>query len=207
MGDYLANLGWWDVVGWTGQGLYFGRFLIQWLASERAGRIVVPVAFWWMSLAGSACAASYAFVRHDPFFMAGPAVNFFLFARNLQLRRTRRPLGERMVTPLALGVATVALLLTFRDWDLAQPLPWLLIGGVGTVLWTVRFPVQWWCAERSNEATLPTAFFWISFVGSVLLLGYALRTGEPVFIAGMIPGPLLYGRSLWLCHRQPQGQG
>ncbi len=43
----------WDAVGWVGQALFTGRVLIQWLASERAGRSVVPRSFWWISLAGS----------------------------------------------------------------------------------------------------------------------------------------------------------
>jgi lipid-A-disaccharide synthase-like uncharacterized protein len=203
MDSYLDSFDGWEAVGWLGQACYFGRFLLQWLASERAQKIVVPAAFWWMSLLGSVCATAYAFVQHNLFFMAGPCINFFLFVRNLWLARTGQPLESRVFVPFAVGVLTLAVTVALWSWDFSQPLPWILVGGCGTVLWSIRFPVQWWIAERRGHATLPPLFFWISLVGSCLLLVYAFRTGKPIFIAGMALGPFLYGRGLVLCYRKP----
>ncbi|MEE2711472.1 MAG: lipid-A-disaccharide synthase N-terminal domain-containing protein, partial [Planctomycetota bacterium] len=205
MGGYLDTFDGWEAIGWLGQACYFGRFLLQWIASERAKRIVVPEAFWWMSILGSLCATAYALVQHNLFFMAGPCINFFLFVRNLWLSRTGQPLSSRVLAPFALGVLTVAATAVFWSWDFSQSLPWTLVGGCGALLWSIRFPVQWWMAERRSYVTLPPPFFWISFVGSCLLLAYALRTGTPVFIAGMVLGPLLYGRNLALCYRKSAG--
>ena len=68
--------------------------------------------------------------------------------------------------PAAFTVAAAAAL---WSWDFSHPLPWTLIGGCGALLWSIRFPVQWWMAERRSYVTLPPPFFWISFVGSCLL--------------------------------------
>jgi lipid-A-disaccharide synthase-like uncharacterized protein len=59
----------------------------QWLASERAGRSVVPRAFWYLSIAGGAIVLSYAIWRRDPVFILGQSVGLFVYVRNLILLR------------------------------------------------------------------------------------------------------------------------
>lgn len=81
MTDTLA----WIVVGFAGQALFSGRFILQWIASERARRSVVPKAFWYFSLAGSAVLLSYAIHRQDPVFIVGQAAGVFIYLRNLAL--------------------------------------------------------------------------------------------------------------------------
>jgi len=203
-GAYLDRFDLLEAVGWLGQGFYFTRFLVQWLMSERAGRIVVPRSFWWMSLLGAGCATAYAFSKGSLVFMAGPATNLFVFVENLRLDRTGRPLGARLLLPFALGVVTLVAITLTTDLEkrlAADPVLWICVGIAGSGLWMIRFPLQWWLAERRVHATLPPVFFMVSFVGSVLLLAYAIRGGNPIFIAGMLPGPFLYGRSLWLSRR------
>jgi lipid-A-disaccharide synthase-like uncharacterized protein len=73
----------WILIGFAGQGLFFARFLVQWLASERRKRSVIPIAFWYFSLAGSSVLLAYAIHRRDPVFIAGQAAGFFIYARNL----------------------------------------------------------------------------------------------------------------------------
>jgi lipid-A-disaccharide synthase-like uncharacterized protein len=82
----------WLVVGFAGQALFSLRFLVQWIYSERKKRSVVPVAFWYFSLAGGMTLLSYAIWRRDPVFIAGQSAGVFVYTRNLQLiRRHRRP--------------------------------------------------------------------------------------------------------------------
>lgn len=75
----------WVVVGFAAQALFTMRFLVQWLASERAGRSVVPVTFWFFSVIGGALLLVYAISRHDPVFIAGQAAGLLIYARNLWL--------------------------------------------------------------------------------------------------------------------------
>ncbi|MBR9843141.1 MAG: hypothetical protein GYB25_08270 [Rhodobacteraceae bacterium] len=81
----------WLVVGIAGQLLFTSRFLVQWLASERRRESVVPVAFWWLSLAGGLTLLTYAIFRKDPVFIAGQGMGIFIYLRNLMLlsRSTR----------------------------------------------------------------------------------------------------------------------
>ena len=75
----------WIVVGFVGQALFSSRFLVQWLASERARRSVVPTAFWYLSLGGSAVLLMYAIHRADPVFIVGQASGLGIYLRNLYL--------------------------------------------------------------------------------------------------------------------------
>ncbi|HSH49378.1 MAG TPA: lipid-A-disaccharide synthase N-terminal domain-containing protein [Halomonas sp.] len=77
----------WLIVGFIGQGLFSARFIVQWLASERARRSVVPLAFWFFSLGGGVTLLAYAVYRRDPVFILGQAAGLFIYARNLTLLR------------------------------------------------------------------------------------------------------------------------
>jgi lipid-A-disaccharide synthase-like uncharacterized protein len=77
----------WILIGFFGQALFSARFLVQWWASERARRSVVPRAFWILSLLGSLVLLSYAIHRQDPVFIVGQSMGFLIYVRNLQLLR------------------------------------------------------------------------------------------------------------------------
>jgi lipid-A-disaccharide synthase-like uncharacterized protein len=83
---FRSPLGWY-VAGFLGQLLFGSRFLVQWLASERQGRVVVPGAFWYLSLAGGVALLIYAIHRRDPVFAIGQAGGLLIYARNLALMR------------------------------------------------------------------------------------------------------------------------
>lgn len=75
----------WLGIGLFGQALFSMRFLVQWLRSERAGRSVVPIAFWYLSLGGGLLLLSYAIHRRDPVFILGQLTGVIVYLRNLQL--------------------------------------------------------------------------------------------------------------------------
>ena len=86
----MADEDWWLLLGFGGQVVFMGRFVIQWLASERHRRSVIPVSFWYLSIAGALVLFAYALHRRDPVFVAGQGVGVAIYLRNLQLiRRTR----------------------------------------------------------------------------------------------------------------------
>jgi lipid-A-disaccharide synthase-like uncharacterized protein len=80
----------WVAFGFLGQALFSMRFLVQWLASERARRSVIPTAFWYFSIAGSVILLSYAVYRRDPVFIVGQSMGFFIYFRNLWLIRKEK---------------------------------------------------------------------------------------------------------------------
>lgn len=75
----------WIAFGLIGNAVFFSRFLIQWLASEKAGKSIVPTTFWYLSIAGSAVLLIYAVHRRDPVFILAYLPNAFVYLRNLQL--------------------------------------------------------------------------------------------------------------------------
>ncbi|RLS44057.1 MAG: lipid A biosynthesis protein [Planctomycetota bacterium] len=77
----------WIGIGIIGQLAFTGRFLVQWICSESAGRSVVPVAFWYLSLAGGLILLTYAIHRRDPVFIFGQLSGMFVYVRNLMLVR------------------------------------------------------------------------------------------------------------------------
>ncbi len=76
-------------IGFIGQLVFTSRFIVQWIASERARSSVMPVIFWWLSLAGGVALLSYAIWRRDPVFIMGQSMGLVVYSRNLFLiRRT-----------------------------------------------------------------------------------------------------------------------
>lgn len=75
----------WVLFGFSAQALFASRFVVQWIASERRGLSYVPVAFWYLSIAGTLLLAVYAFYRRDPVFILGQTLNTFIYFRNLML--------------------------------------------------------------------------------------------------------------------------
>lgn len=77
-------------LGFLAQGLFTARFLVQWIASERAGRSVVPLSFWFFSVAGGGLLLVYAILRKDPVFILGQAGGLVIYLRNLYLIHKER---------------------------------------------------------------------------------------------------------------------
>jgi lipid-A-disaccharide synthase-like uncharacterized protein len=75
----------WLGIGFLGQGLFFGRWLVQWIASERTAESRVPISFWYMSLIGGLITLTYAIYRMDPVFISGQALGAVVYVRNLVL--------------------------------------------------------------------------------------------------------------------------
>lgn len=75
----------WLVLGFGAQGLFTGRFLVQWVASERKRQSTVPKAFWHLSVAGGVSLLVYAIHKRDPVFILGQAFGLVVYARNLML--------------------------------------------------------------------------------------------------------------------------
>ena len=88
---YLNTLGpreiVWIGIGFLGQFLFMMRFLWQWIQSERQRRSIIPIAFWYFSLAGGMTLFAYAVHRLDPVFITGQSLGLLVYTRNLLLIR------------------------------------------------------------------------------------------------------------------------
>lgn len=80
----------WIGVGLLGQAMFSARMLLQWIASERRKRSVVPRAFWYFSIGGGLALLIYAVYRRDPVFMVGQAAGLLVYLRNVYLIHKRR---------------------------------------------------------------------------------------------------------------------
>jgi lipid-A-disaccharide synthase-like uncharacterized protein len=80
---FIDKLDVWVVLGFVAQGFFTMRFLVQWIASERARASVIPVAFWFLSIGGGLLLLIYALYRRDPVFIVGQAFGLLVYVRNL----------------------------------------------------------------------------------------------------------------------------
>jgi lipid-A-disaccharide synthase-like uncharacterized protein len=99
VGEYLhdvfvGNLDWAILIGYIAQAMFAMRFVVQWIASERAGHSVVPTAFWVFSIGGGLMLLGYAVYRRDPVFIIGQAFGVFVYLRNLQFILRDRGSGK-----------------------------------------------------------------------------------------------------------------
>lgn len=92
MTNWFSSPGYWYVIGFGGQIAFASRFVVQWLTSERQGRVVIPEVFWYLSLAGGLALFTYAMHKRDPVFAVGQGLGLIVYVRNLVLhRRLPRP--------------------------------------------------------------------------------------------------------------------
>ena len=90
---FIDKADWWLLVGVGGQLLFAARFIVQWIASERAGRSTVPVAFWFFSIGGGLITLVYGIHRREPVIIMGQALSIFIYVRNLMLINKQKKAG------------------------------------------------------------------------------------------------------------------
>lgn len=205
-----------------------GRMLLQWLYSEYKGRSVVNPTFWKLSLAGNAALALHAFIQLQFHVCLVQVCNGVISWRNLNLMRpsSLQVTTRRTVAIMASMIAAVVALFCLQhhffgdgsdSWfrvpsapwnthgqphaDQAIPFAWHLIGFLGLALFSSRFWIQWWYAEKKQTSYLGSTFWWISLVGEMTCLTYFFVIGDPVNYIGPAFGLIPYMRNLMLIHK------
>jgi len=90
---FVAKFDFWLAFGLAAQALFTARFVIQWFASEKAGKSVVPLAFWFLSMGGGMMLLIYGIVRREPIIILGQALAVFIYLRNIMLIIKERRAG------------------------------------------------------------------------------------------------------------------
>ena len=88
---FVQNFDGWVILGLVAQFMFMMRFVVQWLASEKARKSVLPVAFWFFSVGGGVLLLVYAIQRQDPVFIAGQSLGLLIYCRNLWFKRNEDP--------------------------------------------------------------------------------------------------------------------
>jgi lipid-A-disaccharide synthase-like uncharacterized protein len=89
----------WIALGLIGQVTFMGRFVVQWIVSERLGRSIIPIYFWYMSIVGSLLLFCYALHRKDPIFILGYSGGSIIYIRNLLLIHKEKQHGVEKGDP------------------------------------------------------------------------------------------------------------
>lgn len=79
---------------------------------------------------------------------------------------------------------------------------WLVFGFLGQTMFTMRFIVQWIASEKRKESVIPVAFWYFSLAGGLILLAYAIRQMDPVFILAYLLNPIIYFRNLYFIYKK-----
>ncbi len=194
----------WEVIGAAGQALFFGRVVVQWLASEKAKRSANPRSYWWISLGASGLLGVATVGLEEWVLLPGYLVNAAIYTRNLSISPER----ESRLGPIPAALLGLTAAVLMMAWGLSHAqgsssvaLPWLVIGLAGQAIWSTRFIVQWWLSERAGHSHFPLTFWWLSLAGSLLKLAYTLQLDTPIFWIGFITAWFVPLRNLMLEYR------
>ncbi len=217
----LPHGGAWHLLGVVGALIFYSRFYVQWLASERVGRSTIPEVFWHMSTIGSLALLVYAIATQSPLGALGQCFNLVVYSRNLvHLWRNRlaiSPSSIRLFHFLVAVVTMVSVAFVVTVWthefhinkDAApavarQTWLWLGIGVIGQILFACRFLIQWIATERNRACTVPVTFWHLSLVATALQIACFVQRAEWIFAVGSAAVILIYFRNLSLLKNQAQ---
>lgn len=207
--ESISQLSWQDLLiyglGFFAQSLFGARTIIQWIKSEREGRVVSPTLFWIFSICGSFLFLIYGVLRNDFVILFGQTISFYIYIRNLQLK------GFWIKLPLALRIIIFPLPPLLLLWvGLFSPESFeqifdkadftdlfIILGSIGQLLLNFRYLYQWYHSEKVNESILPLGFWVISSFASVLVVIYGIYRHDPVLLVAQGLGLIAYLRNIY----------
>lgn len=198
---------------------FSGRFLIQWIQSERRKVSRVTKTFWKLSIFGNSMLVCHYLIQVQYHLFLIQVLSAVISYRQLSLMKATHKLslkgmlGILMLTALiATGCFALRAYIEFSaftwihmpqfPWDQGTTEPvlfmWHLFGFCGALLFASRFWVQWWFSEKIQKSYLGVTFWWMSLIGALLTLTYALYIKDVITALGYVTGIIPYARNLML---------
>lgn len=190
-------------IGFIAQGLFASRFIVQWLKSEKVGRVITPVLFWQISLVASFLLIIYSILAQDLPVLLGQAIGYYIYVRNLRLKRAWRILPKYFRYFVIAFPFMAGLWLIFGGqyslkgiWDHHDNMTLLIWGTIGQLIFSSRFIYQWFYSEKIKRSVLPLGFWLISIVGALFISVYAFYMELYPIIMGHVFGLFIYTRNI-----------
>lgn len=198
------------VLGFISQVLFFSRTLLQWVLSERAGKVLSPTIYWVLSIVASYLFCLYGWFRDDFSILLGQIISYYIYIWNLKATGVWIKIPGLVKALLILTpVAAIGFVIKngnyFVENFLSHPkIPiWLVVfGSLGQVIFTLRFVYQWIYSLRRHVSTLPMGFWVISLVGSGIIVSYGIMRLDPILILGQSVGFIAYTRNIILYRKE-----
>ena len=197
-------------IGFLAQILFSARLLVQWISSEKAGRVLSPLLFWQLSILASFLLVLYGILRHDLAILLGQAATYGIYIRNLYYHGFWKKIPQTVqALIIAFPILSICWLINSETYNLQKIInnkdisfSLMLWGLVGQAVFTFRFFLQWLYSERKKQSILPIDFWIFSIIGSIMVLIYAIIRRDPVLFLGQLFGFIVYFRNTLLWWRQ-----
>lgn len=192
------------ILGFMSQALFGLRLLVQLWHSENSKSDEVPLIFWNISLWAALLYLLYGVLRQDIIIVIGQTITYFIYIRNVHLlgRWSEYPIEARIfyiLIPFILVLYFLSSVETLIFNITNQYI--ILVGFLGQLLMNARFVLQWMYAEKKGVSAFPLAFWYISIIGSFMLLIYGIwhpKYGyDPVIILAQLMGLGVYLRTVY----------
>ncbi|MDL2231362.1 lipid-A-disaccharide synthase N-terminal domain-containing protein [Porphyromonadaceae bacterium OttesenSCG-928-L07] len=201
---------WTYVLGFTAQGLFSARMLIQWVLSEKSKKVVSPTIYWQLSILASFLFFIYGWLRNDFAIILGQIFSYYIYIWNLDNKGFWKKMHVLLRTVFLLTPAIAITLILYQGDEsvakLFREMPTLLLiyGSLGQIIFTLRFIYQWWYSKSRAESSLPTFFWILSLLGSIIIVSYGVFRMDFVLMLGHCGGLIIYSRNLYLCRISPK---
>lgn len=195
---------WIFALGFIAQGLFSARMLVQWIMSEKSKKVVSPTIYWQLSILASFLFFIYGWLRNDFAIILGQVFSYYVYIWNLNNKGYWKKINVIFrIILLMTPVAAASFIIyhgddSFKRLFSTVPVPVIIFGSLGQIIFTFRFVYQWLYSRAREESLLPVNFWVLSLIGAVITISYGIFRKDPVLILGQSAGIIAYSRNLWL---------
>ena len=191
-------------IGFLAQGFFSARIIVQWIISERSGKVESPILYWVFSIVGAWLFLVYGWLRTDFAIIFGQYIAYYIYLWNLHKKGAWNDISKTLKAVL-IGIPLIAAgFIAYNASEFvetflrAEDIPlWLVIyGSLGQLVFTFRFVYQLFYSARRGESLLPSGFWVLSLVACTMIISYGIIRADLVLVIGQSVGFIAYSRNL-----------